>query len=299
MRQARALLALALLAAGPSARMDAQLLTTAQAMALPSAEADHRLYWGLEPIQFGDLRLPDGPGPHPVVILIHGGCWLSAYGMQYMGAMAEALKAEGIATWNIEYRRVGDGGGGWPGTLVDVGRAVDDLRFLATKFPLDLDRVVLSGHSAGGQLALWAATRGRLPSGDPLRGEDPLPVRGVVALAPVADLAASVSEATPICGRSAAQLLGGTPAEVPARYAQASPAELLPLGLPYALVAGVEDALVPAAHVAAFAERARAAGDEVRLELVPESGHFEVVAPGTVAFAVVVGFLKAMLGGGH
>lgn len=291
-------LALAI-APGIPAPVDAQNLSTAQAMQLPSEEADHRLFWGLDPLQFGDLRLPDGPGPHPVVVLIHGGCWLSAYGMQYMGAMADALKAEGIATWNIEYRRVGDAGGGWPGTLVDVGRAIDDLRFLATKYPLDLDRVVLSGHSAGGHLALWAATRHRLPAGHPLRGEDPLPVRGVLALAPVADLAASVSDATPICGRSAAQLLGGTPAEVPERYAQASPAELLPLGMPYALVAGVDDALVPAAHVAAFAERARAAGDEVRLELVPEAGHFEVVAPGTVAFAVVVGFLKGMLGGGR
>lgn len=279
--------------------MDAQVMSTAQAMQLPSEEADHRIYWGLGEVQFGDLRLPAGPGPHPVVVLIHGGCWLSDYGMPYMGALGEALKAEGIATWNIEYRRVGDSGGGWPGTLLDVGEAIDNLRHLATRYPLDLSRVVLSGHSAGGQLALWAATRARSGATHPLRGKDPLPVMGVVALSPVADLAASVSDETPICGRSAARLLGGTPAEVPERYALASPSALLPLGIPYGIVSGVEDQFVPAAHVAAFADQARRAGDEVRLELVPEAGHFEVVAPGTVAFAVTVGFIRAMLGGGR
>ena len=291
------LFAILLVVTGATTRMDAQILTTSQAMQLPSEEADHRLYWGLGELQFGDLRLPAGPGPHPVVVLIHGGCWLSEYGMQYMGALGEALKAEGIATWNIEYRRVGDAGGGWPGTMLDVGAAIDDLRFLATKYPLDLDGVVVSGHSAGAQLALWAASRPSAATGNPLRGEDPLPVAGVVALSPVADLAASVSDETPICGRSAAQLLGGTPAEVPERYALVSPSALLPLGIPYAIVSGVEDQFVPAAHVAAFAEQARRAGDAVRLELVPEAGHFEVVAPGSVAFAVTVAFIRAMVGG--
>lgn len=293
----RALAALVIPLALAGARLDAQMLTTAEAMALPSTEADHRLFYGLDPLQFGDLRLPEGPGPHPVVVLIHGGCWLAEYHMHYMGAMADALTAAGIATWNIEYRRVGDPGGGWPGTLLDVGRAVDDLRFLATRYPLDLTRVVLSGHSAGGQLALWAAERPRRAPGDPLRSEDPLPVLGVVALAPVVDLAASVSAAAPICDGSAAQLLGGGPDLVAERYAQASPSERLPLGVPYAIVHGADDALVPAAHVVPFVDAARAAGDDVRLELIPGAGHFEVIAPGTVAFAVVLSFIQAMLGG--
>lgn len=293
----RGLLALVIPLALAGSGLNAQMLTTAEAMALPSEEADHRLFWGLDPLQFGDLRLPDGPGPHPVVVLIHGGCWLNEYPMHYMGAMADALKAAGIATWNIEYRRVGDPGGGWPGTFLDVGRAVDDLRFLATRYPLDLTRVLLSGHSAGGHLALWAAERSRRAPGDPLRGDDPLPVRGVVALAPIVDLAASVSEATPVCGRSAAQLLGGSPADVAERYAQASPAERLPLGVPFVIVHGADDALVPAAHVVPFIEAARAAGGEVRLELVPGAGHFEPIAPGTVAFTVVMGFIQAMLAG--
>ncbi len=293
----KAALAAALLLAGAPALMDAQVLSTREAMALPSSPADHRIAWGTEPVQFGDLRVPAGPGPHPVVVLIHGGCWLAEYGLAYMGALADALRDAGIATWNIEYRRVGDPGGGWPGTMLDAGRAIDHLRTMASSHSLDLTRVVLSGHSAGGHLALWAATRPRAAASHPLRGEDPLPVRGVVAVSPVADLAASVSDATPICGRSAAQLLGGAPAEVPERYALTSPSALLPLGLPYVIVSGVADQFVPAAHVAAFAAAAQRAGDRVRLELVPAAGHFEPVAPGSAAFGLVLAAIRETLGG--
>jgi acetyl esterase/lipase len=292
----KAALAAALLLAGAPALMDAQVLSTREAMALPSRPADHRIAWGTEPVQFGDLRLPAGPGPHPVVVLIHGGCWLAEYDLAYMGALADALRDAGIATWNIEYRRVGDAGGGWPGTMLDAGQAIDHLRVLAAIHSLDLNRVVLSGHSAGGHLALWAATRPRAAAPNPLRGGHPLPVDGVVAVSPVADLAASVSDATPICGRSAAQLLGGTPAEVPDRYALTSPSALLPLGIPYVIVSGVADQFVPAAHVSAFGAAAQRAGDRVRLELVPEAGHFEPVAPGTAAFASVLAAIRELVG---
>lgn len=288
--------ALALLLGGFPAPMDAQLLSTREAMALPSQLADHRISYGPGAEQFGDLRLPAGAGPHPVVVLVHGGCWLAQYGLDYMGAMADALAETGIASWSIEFRRVGSPGGGWPGTMLDVGAATDHLRVLARSHPLDLSRVVLSGHSAGGHLVLWAAARHRQPTGSPLRADNPLPVRGVVALAPLADLAASVSAERPLCNGSAAQLLGGAPGEVPKRYAQASPSELLPLGMPMVIVNGAEDRVVPPAHVAAFAEAARAAGDQVRLEIVPASGHFEPVAPGTAAFGIVLGAIRGLLG---
>lgn len=288
--------ALALLLGVISQPMTAQILSTREAMALPSRPADHRLAYGPGAEQFGDLRLPQGPGAHPVVVLVHGGCWLSAYGLDYMGAMADALAEAGIASWSIEFRRVGSPGGGWPGTLRDVGAAIDHLRELARHHPLDLDRVVLSGHSAGGQLVLWAAARAKQPTSSPLHTADPLPVRGVVALAPLADLAASVAGERPLCNGSAAQLLGGSPAEVADRYALASPAELLPLGLPYVIVNGAQDPIVPPAHVMAFAEAARRAGDRVRLELVPASGHFEPVAPGTAAFAVTLAAIVEILG---
>lgn len=293
---ARRAAALALLLGVTTQPMDAQILSTREAMALPSRPADHRIPYGAGAEQFGDLRLPTGPGPHPVAVLVHGGCWLSAYGLDYMGAMADALAEAGIASWSIEFRRVGSPGGGWPGTMLDVGAAIDHLRVLATSHPLDLGRVALSGHSAGGHLVLWAAARDRQPVSSPLHASDPLPVRGVVALAPIADLAASVAAERPLCNGSAAQLMGGGPAEVADRYALASPSELLPLGIPYVIVNGAQDPIVPAAHVTAFAERARRAGDRVRLEIVPASGHFEPVAPGKAAFAVTLAAIVEMIG---
>lgn len=289
--------ALALLLGAIPQPMPAQILSTREAMAIPSRPADHRIAYGPGAEQFGDLRLPSGPGRHPVVALVHGGCWLAAYGLDYLGAIADALAEAGIATWSIEFRRVGSPGGGWPGTMRDVGVAIDYLRVLATSHPLDLGRVALSGHSAGGHLVLWAAARGKQPPSSPLHSADPLPVRGVVALAPIADLAASVTAEYPLCNGSAAQLMGGSPVEVADRYALASPSELLPLGVPYVIVNGAEDPIVPVAHVTAFAERARRAGDQVRLEIVPASGHFEPVAPGTTAFAVTLAAIRELLGG--
>lgn len=292
-------LAAALLLTGTPALMDAQVLSTREAMALPSKPADHRIPWGPAAVQFGDLRLPAGDGPHPVVVLIHGGCWLAQYGLDYMGAMADTLTAAGFATWSVEFRRVGNPGGGWPGTLTDVGDAIDHLRTLAERYPLDLARVVLSGHSAGGQLALWAVTRNRQHADSPLRATNALPVRGVVALAPLADLSASVTAAPPLCDGSAALLLGGAPDVVPARYAQASPAQLLPLGVPYVIINGALDRIVPPSHVTAFADAAQRAGDRVRLEIVPNAGHFEPVAPGTPAFALVLAAIRELAGWPH
>ena len=287
--------ALALLLVVVSQPMNAQILSTREAMALPSRPADHRIAYGAGAEQFGDLRLPTGPGPHPVVVLVHGGCWLSAYGLDYMGAMADALAEAGIASWSIEFRRVGSPGGGWPGTMLDVGAAIDHLRVLARSHPLDLGHVALSGHSAGGHLVLWAAARGKQSPSSPLYSADPLPVRGVVALAPIADLAASVTAERPLCNGSAAQLLGGAPSELADRYALASPSELLPLGVPYVIVNGEQDPIVPVAHVTAFAVAARTAGDQVRLEIVPASGHFEPVAPGKAAFAVTLAGIVEMV----
>src|SRR5262245_60200302 len=130
-------------------------------------------------MQFGELRLPGGDGPHPVVIAIHGGFWKAAYGLDHIGPVCEALAGAGVATWNLEYRRIGNPGGGWPGTLEDVALGAGHLREIAGEHRLDLKRVVVVGHSAGGHLALWLAGRGR--SRD-------MPLRGVVSLAGVADL---------------------------------------------------------------------------------------------------------------
>src|SRR5437764_7356894 len=157
-----------------------------------------RLAYGPEPLQFGDLYLPDTPGLHPTVILIHGGYWRARYGLDLMTGLAQDLVTRGYATWNIEYRRVGDPGGGWPGTLLDAAIATDYLRILAPSHGLDLQRVVPIGHSAGGHLALWLAARPRIPHTSPLAASQlgsgkeeistSLELAGAISLAGVVDL---------------------------------------------------------------------------------------------------------------
>src|SRR5579864_1380245 len=154
----------------------------------PPPRGGTRLSYGPDPLHYGDLRLPDRAGPHPVIMMIHGGFWRDRFDLEYAGHPCAALTAAGAATWNVEYRRIGNPGGGWPGTLLDVALAADHLRELAADYGLDLDRVVTMGHSAGGHLALWLAARGRIPAGETLYTPDPLPLRAAVALAGVADL---------------------------------------------------------------------------------------------------------------
>ena len=144
----------------------AQRLSPADVNRLPSKPADARISYGPDPLQFGELRLPRGTGPFPLAVVIHGGCWVSEVAtLQNTAALADALRDAGIATWNIEYRRVDNPGGGWPGTFTDVADAVDLVRVIAREHPIDLSRVVTIGHSAGAHLALWAAARGRLAEG--------------------------------------------------------------------------------------------------------------------------------------
>ena len=252
------------------------LISVQEALQWASPESLVRIPYGDDPLQFGDLRLPPGDGPHPVVVVLHGGCWRSDFSLDYIATFADALTRSGVATWTPEYRRVGDPGGGWPGTFQDVAAGVDYLRAVAREYPLDLGRVIVVGHSAGGHLALWLGARGT-PADQTLRGDDPLALVGVVSLAGVDDLRRAVDEG--ICGDMAARLVGGAPDEVPERYALASPIELLPTGVPQHLVNGSRDPIVPAAFGRAYAEAARRAGDPVEFTVLPDAGHFELVAP--------------------
>jgi acetyl esterase/lipase len=257
-------------------------VTWKQIAAMPQPPADHVIPYGDDSLAFGELRLPTGAGPHPLVILIHGGCWRSQYDLHHVAPLGAALTRRGVAVWTIEYRRIGDAGGGWPGTFEDVARGADHVRELARKFPLDLERVVLVGHSAGGHLALWLAARRHLPAGSPL-AVDPLPVRGVVGLAAISDLRAYGAGAG-YCNESVGLLLGGTPAEVPDRYAQASPTELPPAGVPLRLVHGTGDTVVPLEQSRAFAARL---GGEARYVPIEGAGHFDLIAPTSSAWATV------------
>lgn len=275
------------------------LMTPQDLDALPRRAPDQRIAYGDDPKQYGELRVPPGRGPHPLVVLVHGGCFKAAYATaDYMAPIADALKDEGIASWNIEYRRLGDPGGGWPGTYRDVGRAVDFLRSLAGPNAIDLSRVVVVGHSAGGHLAMWAAGRARVPRESPLYSADPLPIRGAVDLAGPLDMSAHIVEYEQLCRDSViTSLLGGTPAAHPERYAQASPIALLPYRLPQVLVLGTHEEFVPMPLMRAYADSARAAGDSVRVVLVPGAGHFEIASPRSFAWPPVNRAIRALLGG--
>jgi acetyl esterase/lipase len=208
---------------------------------------------------------------------LHGGWWRAPYDLEPHAALCEALTADGFATWNVEYRRVGEEGGGWPGTFEDAGRAVDFLSGLAPAHDLDLSRVVTVGFSAGGHLALWVAGRHRLESGHPLHPRAPVPVRGAVSLAGAVDL---IHCAELGLGEHAAKaLLGGAPEAVPERYAAGSPSSLLPLGVPQSLLHGTADTLVPPEVSERYREAALFHGDDVELQLLPEHGHFELIDP--------------------
>jgi acetyl esterase/lipase len=227
-----------------------------------------------------------------MVVLLHGGYWRARYGLEYFGHAAAALRDERLAVWNVEYRRLGNPGGGYPGTFLDVGRALDALRGLAERFPLDLGRVVALGHSAGGQLALWAGGRHRLPDGNPLASPDPLRLAGAVALAGVVDLRRAwelqVSDAV------VNDLLGGSPKEVDARYRSASPIELLPLGVPQILIHGTDDGSVPLELSGRYYRAALAAGDRCELAVLTGAGHFEVVAPRSAEWQHVLAAVRSL-----
>ena len=260
-----------------------RILTENDVAALSPVVPDHRLSYGTSPEQFGDLYLPPQPGLHPVLILLHGGCWRARYGLGYLGQLCAAFRNEGVAVWNLEYRRLGNGGG-WPTTFEDVAAGTDFLRGIAGRFSLDLSRVVAGGHSAGGHLALWLAGRHKLPETSPLFSTVALPLRGVVSLAGIPDLAEGIKSG--ICSKACRELLAGLPDEVPDRYRQASPVELLPLGVPQWHLIGLLDEDVPVDYLQRYVAVA-GQQDEVNLELLPDVGHYELIAPVTSAWSPV------------
>ncbi len=268
-------------------------MSVEEAMAIPSPAADERIQYGSDdPLQFGDLRLPKGPGPFPVAVVIHGGCWLSEYGLGYIGGLSAALTEAGIATWTVEYRRVGDPGGGWPNTFLDVALGADHLRSLAENHRLDLNRVIAVGHSAGGQLALWLAARPKIPAESPLYTPDPIAIAGVLALAPAAELEELHQKG--VCGNVVDRLMGGSPGQFPDRYAVASPSRMSPLGVPQELIGGALDENWLAVGES-YARKALAAGDPARWEVAAQSGHFEMVDPRSDVWPMVLRAARSLL----
>jgi acetyl esterase/lipase len=260
-------------------------------LTLPPPAADQRIAYGKDESQFGELRLPKTAGPHPVAIVIHGGCWLSQYGLGYMGHVSAALTRAGFATWNIEYRRVGNAGGGWPGTFEDTARATDYLREIASKYSLDLNRVVAVGHSAGGHLALLLAARRRLPKTDLLYSTNPLPLRGIVSLAGITDLRKTGTA----CDMEVIQFAGGEAKEKAAIYDLASPITLLPLGVKQKMIQGGADNIIPMAMATEYVEVAKSKNDAVELIALKDADHFQLVDPRSPAWPTVQEAVKSLV----
>jgi acetyl esterase/lipase len=242
--------------------------------------------YGQDRSQRADLYLPSGAGPHPVMVLVHGGSWQKRYGRAVMRGLASDLLRRGWAVWNIEYRRLGNGGG-WPSTFQDVAAAVDHLTELDA--PLDLEQVSITGHSAGGHLALWAASRSQLPAGVP--GAHPrVRFKRAISLAGVVDLAGGYRAWH---GGAVRALMGGSPEEVPERYAVGDPINFVPLGMPVLLVHGVLDETVSVHLSREYAKRARSTGGQVGLIEIegPTGAHRLHIDPRGAGWAAVAGWL--------
>ncbi|MFF4471775.1 alpha/beta hydrolase [Streptomyces sp. NPDC001599] len=270
------------------------------ALSHPPVEPDSTAGYGDHPDQVIDFYLPRGgagPGAAPVVVVLHGGSWRAPYDRRHISPFAGFLAGRGFAVASVEYRRGAEGAGAegaggepvagrWPDTFDDVAAALDALPELVRQhLPLaDARRMVLTGHSAGGHLALWAAARHLLPADAPWRTDRPTPLRGVVALAPIADF--EVADQLGVCGGAARQLLGG--GELFAeRRPYADPALLLPTGIATTLVQGRADVDVPQAVAEAYADAAAKAGEVVGVTLLEDVGHYPLIDPVADACAVV------------
>ena len=284
--------------AAASARAEPKLMDWPDLLGRPAPKATVRVAYGPDPLQVAELWRPEGKGPFPTVLMIHGGCWRSGTAsLHVMDYAADDLRQRGFAVWNIEYRGVDRPGGGYPGTFQDVAAAADNLEALAPQYHLQLDRLVALGHSAGGHLAFWLAGRTGLPAASPLRGPSPLRVHGVVSLGGLPDLKAVEALGDQSCGRETVhRLIGASGPAHPDPYADTSPAELGHGRAPGVQINGEEDTIAPPAMADAYVARMTARGENVRQITLPDTGHVELIAPGTAAWAEAVKAVESLSG---
>ena len=256
----------------------------------PKPEETARIPYGPAALQVVDLWLPEGAGPHPTVLMVHGGCWQSEIAdRRIMNWIADDLRKRGIAVWNIDYRGVDREGGGYPGTFGDAAAAADAVGEHAARYNLDIAPLVAVGHSAGGHLALWLAGRPRLPADSPLRSPSPIAISHVVSLGGLPDLEQARAEKQG-CGPDVIDRLTG------GRLNDTSVPRLAPLGVPQTLVNGDKDRIIPVNFAYDYAAGMMAAGDPVGVAVIPNQGHVELIAPETPAWAAAVKEIEKALG---
>ncbi|HYJ30548.1 MAG TPA: alpha/beta hydrolase [Allosphingosinicella sp.] len=293
--------------APPPGRGSDGLMAWPDLLERPRPEPGHSLSYGADGMQVADLWLPEGPGPHPTVLMVHGGCWQTEIAdRRIMAWTSEDLRRRGIAVWNIDYRGVDRAGGGYPGTFSDAAAAADALRDQAPRHKLDISRLVAIGHSAGGHLALWLAARPAvnararsllIPRGSPLIGTNPIAIRTVISLGGLPDLEVAATPPGSGCGTEIIERLVGPPTLSSRNvFADTSVPRLAPLGVPQVLINGLQDRIIPTSYAEAYARRMRAAGDDVRVRMIDHTGHVELISPGTAAWTAAVEEIERALG---
>jgi acetyl esterase/lipase len=260
---------------------------------------DAHIPYGDAPSQYVEFFKPVGRGPFPVVVLVHGGCWASTLGgIVQMRNIAGALIGQGIAVWSVEYRRLDEEGGGYPGTLQDMNAALGSLVAKASDYHLDTARLVAMGHSAGGYLVQWMAGRTRLPESSPLYIADPLPIREVISLGGLADLRRQKDRIKNVCDVDVADLTGPPSATRPDVYADSSGAELIPNGSHTVLINGELDTISPPGVALAYARRALDAGDRAEVLVLPGASHFDEVVTTSESWKLILPVILKGLGRG-
>jgi len=275
---------------------DAAPMKLADYLALNGPAPSATFAYGSAPSQYAELFVPAGTGPFPVAVLVHGGCWSARFGgITQLRNMAGALAARGIAVWNVEYRRVDEDGGGYPGMYLDMHAALEALQAQAPKHQLDLARIVAVGHSAGGQLVQWIAGRARIARTSPLYRARPLPVRHIVSLGGLADLRNEAALIASSCGRDTTQLAGLPSSARPDVFVDTNAADLMPNGSRTWLVTGALDTISPPRVAHDYAARAHAAGDHAEVVILPNASHYDEVAASSPAWPQVVQVIERAL----
>jgi acetyl esterase/lipase len=260
----------------------------------PPPSFDDRIEYGPGLQHFAELRFPRGKGPFPLLFVIHGGFWQSAYDLKHIGHLCAAFTRKGIISCNLEYRRVGDPGGGWPGTFQDVSLATDHILETISSDPrVDSARTAALGHSAGGHLALWLTSRHRISKDSPVHGSQKYRIDKAISLAGVCDLRTGFKDR--LGSGAVARLMGGTPDQYPDRYDAGSPIELLPAQTRQVLLHGTADDIVPVSQSEKFVTKAEELGEQPTLITIEGVGHFDMIDPETNAWSAVAGAVLPLL----